>query len=71
MTPNLMPMRLVGMGDQYVGTGQVIYPDGKTWHIVQLIELRNGMIAHLTTYFAEPFEAPAWRAAWVERMPGR
>jgi hypothetical protein len=22
-----------------------------------------------TRYYAEPFEAPAWRADWVQRMP--
>ncbi|MFN2520948.1 MAG: nuclear transport factor 2 family protein [Candidatus Limnocylindria bacterium] len=71
LTPNLTPMRVIGMGDQYVGTGEVTYPDGKTWHIVQLMELRNGKIAKLTTYFAAPFDAPPWRAGWVERMPGR
>jgi hypothetical protein len=23
---------------------------------------------HETQYFADPFEPPAWRAQWVERM---
>jgi hypothetical protein len=24
---------------------------------------------HETQYFADPFEAPAWRSQWVQRMP--
>jgi hypothetical protein len=27
-------------------------------------------VAHETQYFADPFDAPAWRAQWVEREPG-
>jgi hypothetical protein len=29
---------------------------------------RDGKIWRDTRYYAEPFEAPAWRAQWVERM---
>lgn len=32
-----------------------------------IFELRDGKIARETDYFGEPFEPPAWRAAWVER----
>ena len=45
------------------------YPNGETWHIVQLLEMRNGKISHITSYFGKPFEPPPWRAKWVERMP--
>jgi hypothetical protein len=24
-------------------------------------------VSHETQYFADPFDAPAWRAQWVER----
>jgi hypothetical protein len=27
---------------------------------------RNGKVARETQYFADPFEAPAWRARWRE-----
>jgi hypothetical protein len=30
--------------------------------------MRDGRIAKVTEYFANPFEAPAWRADFVERM---
>ena len=69
MTPAMTLARISGSGERYTATGLITYPNGERWHLVQLIELRGGKIARLTTYFAAPFEAPAWRAKWVERMP--
>jgi len=45
----------------------VTYPNGETWHIVSLIEFRDGKISKITSYFGAPFEAPAWRAPYVEK----
>ena len=56
----------MGAGDQFTATGQVKYPNGETWHLVSLIELRDGKIAKITDYFGAPFEAPAWRAPYVK-----
>jgi ketosteroid isomerase-like protein len=67
--PNWSITHLVGTGDQYWGTGHVRYPDGSVWHIVQLIELKHGKIARLTSYFAAPFEAAEWRKPWVTQIP--
>ena len=33
---------------------------------VSLVELRDGKIVKQTDYFADPFEAPAWRSRWVK-----
>jgi hypothetical protein len=33
-----------------------------------MVELRDGKIYRETAYFAEPFEPPAWRAKWVEKI---
>jgi hypothetical protein len=30
--------------------------------------LKDGKMLRDTRYYAEPFEAPKWRAQWVERM---
>ena len=30
------------------------------------MEFRDGKVAHETQYFADPFEAPEWRARWRE-----
>ncbi|MDQ3603773.1 MAG: hypothetical protein M3385_07930 [Actinomycetota bacterium] len=35
---------------------------------VLIFELRDGKMWRDRWYFAEPFEAPEWRAQWVERM---
>lgn len=48
------------------GTGR--WPDGKTYHWVQILEYRDGLVWRETTYFAEPFEAPEWRAAFTEAV---
>ncbi len=31
--------------------------------------IREGQIVRQTEYWPDPFEAPAWRAPWVERIP--
>jgi hypothetical protein len=36
--------------------------------MAQIIELRDGKMWRDTRYYAEPFEAPEWRAQWIERM---
>lgn len=69
MTPAMSLVRISGSGERFTATGQITYPNGETWHIIQLLELRGGKIVRMTTYLAAPFEAAAWRAQWVERMP--
>jgi hypothetical protein len=44
------------------------YGEGQTFNVVLVIELRDGKMFRDTRYYAEPFEAPEWRAQWVERM---
>ena len=67
VTPSFTVQRVVGNGDHWWGDGTVTYPDGSTWSLVFLVELRDGKIYRETDYFAERFEAPAWRRQWVER----
>jgi ketosteroid isomerase-like protein len=69
MTPTMSLLRLNGSGERFTATGQIVYPDGSRWHIVQLIELRGGKIAKLITYFAAPFDPAPYRAGFVERIP--
>ncbi len=58
---------IIGAGDRFVVAGQITYPNGETWHAVSFIELRDGKINKITDYFGAPFEAPAWRAPYVEK----
>ncbi len=37
-------------------------------HYVSIVELKDGKMWRDTRYYAEPFEAPQWRAHLVERM---
>jgi hypothetical protein len=36
--------------------------------MIAILELRGGKIARMTTWYAAPFEAPEWRAPFVERF---
>jgi ketosteroid isomerase-like protein len=59
--------QVAGEGENWWGEWQITYPDGKTWRVILLIELREGKVFRETTFWAEPFDAAAWRAQWVER----
>lgn len=66
LMPTFSPLQVIGTGDEYTGVGTVTYPNGEVWQLVQLLRLREGKIAHITSYFAAPFEAAAWRAPYRE-----
>jgi ketosteroid isomerase-like protein len=65
-SPKPWTPELIGAGDRFAVVGQITYPNGETWHAVSLITLRDGKISKITDYFGAPFEAPAWRAPYVE-----
>jgi ketosteroid isomerase-like protein len=67
-TPKFTYRRMIGGGDVYVVEGTIDYGDGIPVSYVSIGEVRDGKIAKATEYFANPFEAPAWRADFVERM---
>ena len=67
-TPMFTQLRIEGSGDVYTYVGSVRYPNGDTWQMIAIIELRNGKVAKSTTYYAAPFDAPEWRAPYVERF---
>jgi hypothetical protein len=69
LTPGYTVVRVDGGGNEFTITGTVTYPNGATWHLVQLVRIEGGKVAHLTTYFAEPFEAPDWRAPFRDEGP--
>jgi hypothetical protein len=59
--------RIIGNEDLWITEYVTIY-DGRSVPTVSIMEFRDGKVIHETQYFAEPFEPPAWRARWVERM---
>jgi len=67
LAPLFTVVRVQGRGDAGTTTLRARYPDGSWWWIVVVYELRDGRIARSTSFFAPQFEAPAWRAPFVER----
>ena len=67
-SPKFTYKRMLGGGDLFVIEGTIDYGDGVPVSFVGIGELRDGKVAKMTEYFANPFEAPAWRADFVERM---
>jgi hypothetical protein len=68
VTPSNTVVRVAGSGDFWWCEWQMIYPDGNTYLCVDLMELRDGLILNEIVYWAAPFEAPAWRSPWVDRL---
>ncbi|HEX4191165.1 MAG TPA: nuclear transport factor 2 family protein [Marmoricola sp.] len=54
--------RVSGTGGLWVSECVITY-DGLPTHTVSIMELLDGLVVHETQYFADPFEAPASRAA--------
>jgi hypothetical protein len=42
--------------------------EGHRMNVCEIIEFEDGRIKSDRGYFAGPFDAPEWRAQWVERM---
>ncbi|HSY36415.1 MAG TPA: nuclear transport factor 2 family protein [Acidobacteriaceae bacterium] len=58
--------RLLGREDLWVTEYTITY-QGRPAFTVSIMEFREGKVVHETQYFADPFEAPAWRKQWVEQ----
>ena len=61
--------RILGKGDVWI-TEYIINYQKKPAYTVSIMEFREGKVTHETQYFADPFEAPAWRSQWVEPIDG-
>ena len=59
--------RIVGKDDLWVTEYTITY-QGRPAYTVSIMEFRNGKVVHETQYFADPFEAPAWRSQWVQKI---
>jgi limonene-1,2-epoxide hydrolase len=65
--PTLTPRRTTAGGDIVVSEVVLDY-GGEIYNGVSVFEVKNDRIVKQTDYFAAPFDAPAWRAQWVEKM---
>jgi ketosteroid isomerase-like protein len=61
-------LRIRGGGDLWVSEVVITY-DGGPSYSVSLMEVAGDLVTHETQYFADPFPAPASRAALAERIP--
>ncbi len=59
--------RMLGTGDLWITEYTITYL-GRPAYTVSIMEFRNGRVVHETQYFADPFEAPAWRSRWVQQI---
>src|SRR5213593_3408384 len=67
-SPKFSYKRMLGGGDMFVIEGTIDYGDGIPVSYIGIGEVRDGKVAKMTEYFANPFEAPAWRKPFVEMM---
>jgi hypothetical protein len=59
--------RTTGRQDLWVNEYTIRY-EGKPVMAVGIMEFRDDKVVRERIYFGEPWEPPAWRAQWVERM---
>jgi hypothetical protein len=66
VTPGYTVLPLAS-ADRYTTVVKTKYPDGSTWHVIGIIEVRDGLIYRTSTYFAPEYEQPEWRRGLTER----
>ncbi|MEX3984590.1 nuclear transport factor 2 family protein [Paraburkholderia sp. EG287A] len=59
--------RMQGEGNLWVTEYTIVY-QGRSAFTVSIMEFRDGKVVHETQYFSDPFEAPAWRSQWVQKI---
>jgi hypothetical protein len=57
--------RIVGANDLWVTECVINYEDA-LFLTISIMEFHSGKVIRETQYFAQPFEAPAWRSQWVD-----
>jgi hypothetical protein len=62
--------RILGSGDLWVSECVITY-NGVPTYSVSVMEISDGLVAHETQFFADPFEAAPGRAALAESIPAR
>jgi len=65
-SPRYELQRITGGPDFFTVEARGDY-GGETVYMTSIVEFRDGKIARQTDYFANAFEAPAWRSQWVQR----
>lgn len=63
-------IRILGSGDLWITEYTITYQE-RLVYPVSIMEFGKGKVVHETQYFGNPFEAPRWRAKWVEQVRSR
>jgi hypothetical protein len=58
--------RILGNGELWITEYTITY-EQRTAYTVSIMEFSGGKVVHETQYFADSFEAPAWRRQWVQQ----
>jgi hypothetical protein len=67
-TPKATLRRILKPGEAWVIESTIDYGDGTPVSSISIIETGpDGKVVKQTDYFANPFEAPAWRSQYAER----
>jgi ketosteroid isomerase-like protein len=61
------PLRVSGRGPHWIAEAELVYPNGDRWFEVLFMDFRDGKVVSERSYWADPFEAPAWRDGISER----
>ncbi len=68
-TPRVAAVRRVaGRDELWTIEAREVYPDGRDWFVVTIVELVEDRIGACTRYFCERLEAPEWRVSHVVRI---
>ena len=67
-SPKMQLSGIKSAGDLAVVEGVIDYGNGVPVRYVGIAEFSDGKVVRMTEYFADPFDAPAWRAPFVEQM---
>ncbi len=66
LSPRLTLIRIEGTPDVATAVFKSRYPDGSTWWLTSIYELRGDRIAKATILFSPTLQAPQWRAPYRE-----
>lgn len=64
--PTITPRRMLSAGELVVAEAAMDYGESKSLAVF-IFEFRDGKIAKETAYWSDPFDAPDWRAKWVDK----
>lgn len=67
LTPMYTVIAVEGSGDRGTSIFRTRYPDGSYWWVVNVYEIAGGRLSRVRTFFAQEFEAPAWREPYWDK----